>query len=37
MVELVEGQPGEILEHGCEARSGEYPDCSVTALKGKMV
>lgn len=25
------------MEHGCEARACEYPDCSVIALKEEMV
>ena len=36
-VELREGQSGEILEHGCQARACEYPACSVTALRDEMV
>jgi hypothetical protein len=36
-VELREGQLGEILEHGCQARACEYPACSVTALRDEMV
>ncbi len=36
-VELRRGRPGEILEHGCRARTCEYPACSVTALRDEMV
>ena len=37
VVEVREGEPGKITEHGCEARACEYPSCSVIALKGEMV
>ena len=36
-VEVTEGEAGKVMEHGCEARACEYPDCSVIALKGEMV
>ncbi len=37
IVEVTEGEPGKVMEHGCEARACEYPDCSVIALKEEMV
>lgn len=37
IVEATEGEPGQVMEHGCEARACEYPGCSVTALREEMV
>ena len=36
-VKLRKAQPGEILEHGCQARTCEYPACAVTSLREEMV
>ena len=37
MVEVTEGEPGNVMEHGCEARICEYGDCSVIELMEEMV
>ncbi len=37
MVEVTEGEPGKIMEHGCDARACGYPDCSVIELEKEMV
>ena len=37
IVEVTEGEPGNVMEHGCQARACEYADCSVTALTEEMV